>query len=239
MQARNTPSIMKPQLYHPISFLAVIALHCTVAAQEPPRRGIHNPQEPWAFRVVLDSRPRILVAAFDDSLWAAWDTQRCRLFQVWKPGDQGVRLQGAVFNGEHGPQPVSDGQRLHQEPAEPAWFVQDQGKGAPAVVRYRGHRTGTPGELHFSYEVILADGKTVISIEETPAFIGGTAPSLSRKFVIQGLPKGKQMALQLSGDASTWSLQGPAGELVDRNHQRFLIIQNNGKVTLTGTWKNL
>jgi hypothetical protein len=231
--------MIQSRLLIPLAFLAWAATHSLALAQDPPRRGIHNSQEPWAFRIVLDARPRVLVAAFDDSLWAAWDTQRCRLFQVWKPGALGVNLTGAVFNGEHGPQPVSDGQRFHQEPAEPAWFVEHQGKIIPAVVRYRSHRTGAPGEIHFVYHVILADAKTVISIEETPAFVAGPAPSLSRTFSVQGLPQGQQIALALTGDAATWSLQGPAGELRERNQQRFLVIQKNGEITLTGTWKNL
>jgi cytochrome c len=227
------------QRFYQISCLAWVASSLLAVAQDAPRRSIHNPHEPWAFRVVLDSRPRVLVAAFDDSLWAAWDTQRCRLFQVWKPGAEGVKLQGAVYNGDHGPQPVSDGVRLHQEPAEAAWHCQDQGKMAAAIVRYRGHRTGGPGELCFSYQVMLADGKTVISIKETPSFMGGSAPTLARQFSIQGLPQGQQVALQLTGDSSLWRVQGPAGELRDRDNHHELLIRQNGKVTLLGTWKNL
>lgn len=230
--------MIKFLFFSPIAFFAWLLTHSLAYAQDFPRRGIHNQQEPWAFRIVLDSRPRVLVAAFDDSLWAAWDTQRCRLFQVWKPVDKGVKFQGAVFNGEHGPQPVSDGLRFHQEPAEPAWYTQKQGKAVPAIVRYRGHRTGAPGEIHFSYQIILADAKTVISIEETPAFVAGPAPSLSRTFSVKGLPQGQQIALALTSDTATWNLQDPAGELRELNQQRFLVIQKNGKITLTGTWKN-
>lgn len=227
------------QLFTPLACLIWAGSTLFTVAQEIPRRGIHNLQEPWAFRTVLDARPRVLVAAFDDSLWAAWDTQRCRLFQVWKPGAQGVNLTGAVFNGEHGPQPVSDGQRFHQEPAEPAWFIKDQGKAVPAVVRYRSHRTGAPGELSFSYQVTLANGKTVVSIVETPSFNAGSDPSLSRKFSIQGLPQGQQVALQLTGDTATWSAKGSAGQLRDLENKHYLVIGQNGDVTLVGTWKNL
>ncbi|TAE74424.1 MAG: hypothetical protein EAZ65_01760 [Verrucomicrobia bacterium] len=231
--------MMKFQLFNPISFLLFIASTSTLVSQEPPRRGIGNPSEPWAFRTVLDTRPRVLVAAFDDSLWAAWDTQRCRLFQIWKPGEQGVRLQGIVFDGAHGPQPIVDGSRLHEEPAESAWFLPGEREPVAAAVRYRGHRTGVPGQITLTYQVMLPDGESMISIEETPSFKADTSPSMARRFSIKGLPQGLQVALQLGGDTSTWRVEGRAGKLHDRGDRRHLVIKENGEVTLVGTWKSL
>lgn len=230
--------MMKPKLFCQIFFVSFFAAGSLASAQDAARRGIDNPQEPWVFRTVLDARPRVLVAAFDDSLWAAWDTQRCRLFRIWKPGDQGVKLQGAVFDGAHGPQPVSDGTRLHEEAAEPAWYARDKDQAVPALVRYRGHRTGAPGELGLAYQVILPNGRTAVSVEETPSFVSGSGSSLSRKFTIQGLPPGGQIALQLSGDASIWRSQGTAGGLRDRGNNLYLVIDKNGEVTLIGSWGN-
>jgi hypothetical protein len=86
---------------------------------------------------------------------------------------------------------------------------------------------------------MLADGKTVISIKETPSFMSGSALTLTRQFSIQGLPQGQQVALQLTGDNSIWRVQGTAGVLRDRDNHHELLIRQNGKVTLLGTWKNL
>jgi cytochrome c len=229
---------MKPIYCFFLSSLVFAATTSFLAAEDAPRRGVKNDQEPWVFRTVLDARPRVLVAALDDSLWAAWDTQRCRLFQVWKPGEQGVKLQGAAFDGAHGPQPVSDGSRMHEEPAEPAWYLPGKGEPTTAVVRYRSHRTGKPGELTLSYQVILDEQKAVVAVEETPSFVAGSAASLSRKFLIKGLPDGKQIALRVSGDASVWSASGVAGELKATGEYRYLVIRKNGEVTLLGSWKN-
>ena len=233
------PSMMKPQFFLPIPFLLFVASTGSLVSQDPPRRSIENPHEPWAFRTVLDARPRVLVAALDDSLWAAWDTQRCRLFQVWKPGEQGVKLQGIVFDGAHGPQPVSDGSRLHEEPAESAWFLPGEREPVAAAVRYRGHRTGVPGQITLAYQVVLPDGGTMISIEETPSFKADAGPSIARRFSIKGLPQGLQVALQLGGATTTWRAEGRAGRLHDRGNRRHLVINENGEVTLVGTWKSL
>lgn len=230
---------MKSTLFYPIACIAWATTNLLAVAQESPRRGVNNTQEPWVFRVVLDSRPRVLVAALDDSLWAAWDTQRCRLFQTWKPGELGVKLQGAVFNGAHGPQPVSDGTRLHQEPAESAWYALEKQEPIAAAVRYRGHRTGAPGELSLSYQLTMPDGNAVIAIEETPTFRASSGPSLSRKFSVQGLPQGQQIALQLSGDAAIWRTEGANGEFRELGQHRYLVIRQNGEITLVGSWKNL
>jgi len=73
--------------------------------------GPDRPLEPWAFRSVLDSTPRVLTLALHDQLWAAYHTDSCSLFKVWKGN---VRFQGAVYDQAHGPQPESLGDGKYQ-----------------------------------------------------------------------------------------------------------------------------
>ena len=228
---------MKPIYCFFLSSLVFAATTCFLAAEDAPRRGVKNDSEPWVFRTVLDARSRVLVAALDDSLWAAWDTQRCGLFQVWKPGAEGVKLQGAAFDGAHGPQPVSDGSRMHEEPAEAAWYLPGKGEPKVATVRYRSHRTGKPGEMTLTYSVSLGEGHGSVTVEETPSVAAGDVSSLSRKFTIAGLPQGKQIALRVSGDAGIWRASGAAGDLQRSGDHGYLVIRKNGDVTLVGSWK--
>lgn len=210
-------------LLHSLTLALGLAAVSAFAA-EPARRGPQNPDEPWLFRTVLDDRPRVAVAALGDALWAAWDTQSCRLYQVWQPGALGVKLTGAVFDGKHGPQPMTDGTMLLREPAGAAWLSD----GKSASVRYRGHRLGAPGEVTFLYEIMLPGA--VVSVEESPRLDG---TKLTRTFHIAGLPEGKALTLALTDAA--WSSSGTTALEGSADGAR-LIFSANGSSTLSHTW---
>lgn len=207
--------------------LALCLGSTSAIAAEPARRGPTNPDEPWVFRTVLDDRPRIAIAALGDALWAAWDTQACRLYQVWKPGALGVKLTGAVFDGKHGPQPTTDGTPLLREPSGPGWFAGE----APATVRYRGHRLSGPRQVSFLYEVVLPGA--VVRVEESPSLKDHAV--LVRSFHITGLPSGARLALRLSGDANPWAATGGGCELENDGEGARLVFSADGDATLTGT----
>ena len=61
---------------------------------------------PTAFRCALDNRPRMLVIDFGDGLFAAYDTQSCFLYKVWRGR---VNLTGTVYDSKHGPRPSARG----------------------------------------------------------------------------------------------------------------------------------
>ena len=65
-----------------------------------------RPHQPFAFRSVLDEQPRIITLALHDDVWAAYHTDSCSLYKVWKGH---VQFQGAVYDNAHGPQPISIG----------------------------------------------------------------------------------------------------------------------------------
>src|SRR5678809_1119717 len=68
--------------------------------------GPDRPIQPWAFRSVLDSQARILTIALHDDLWVAYHTDSCSLYKAWRGY---VHFQGAVYDNNHGPQPISIG----------------------------------------------------------------------------------------------------------------------------------
>lgn len=207
-----------------LSTLVILFATVCACADGPARRGPGNPDEPWLFRTVLDDRPRVAVAALGDALWAAWDTEACRLFQVWRPGSAGATLTGAVFDGKHGPQPMTDGVVLLREPGGVAWFT--EGKKAP--VRYRGHRLGAPGEVTFLYEIKVPGA--IVAVAESPRLDGST---LVRTFRIEGLPEGTSLILSL-GEAA-WSVSGAAA-LERGGDGARLLFSTNGTSTLAGVW---
>jgi hypothetical protein len=73
--------------------------------------------DPAVFRCVLDGHPRMLVMSFTGNLWAAYDTQTCQLYKVWR-GD--VNFTGTVYDTRHGPQPSVRGEILWQNKTTPA-----------------------------------------------------------------------------------------------------------------------
>src|SRR5258706_3333755 len=84
-----------------------------------------RPYQPWVFRSVLDDQPRIITLALNDHLWAAYHTDSCSLYKVWKGQ---VHLQGAVYDNAHGPQPISIGDAWLKNPYGRPWNVAKDGQ---------------------------------------------------------------------------------------------------------------
>lgn len=213
---------------------AAVGLLCTSGvADGSVRRGPSNAAEPWVFRTVLDERSRVIVAALGDAAWAAWDTEACKLYQVWRPGPDGVKLTGAVYDGEHGPQPSTDGQRYHEESRDAAWFID---AGAPARIQYRGHRFGGPERVSFIYQLALPGKDAEVVVEESPSLGIGRNAVLVRSFRISGLPPSAKISLKLAGERGVWSVSGGVAQLKPAGDGMSLIFTGNGDAKLTGRW---
>ncbi|MDX2191396.1 MAG: hypothetical protein SFY32_16200 [Bacteroidota bacterium] len=63
-------------------------------------------RDPWVFRSVMDGTPRAITFALNYNLWAAYNTENCRLFKLWNGG---VSFRGEVYTGEKVLQPVAVG----------------------------------------------------------------------------------------------------------------------------------
>ena len=87
-------------------------------------------RDPFAFRAVLDEKPRMLVLALRPDFWVAYDAERAALYKVW---EDGVDFTGAVYDWLHGPQPTSRGRAWLVSPWEEPWQVARGGRAAPGA----------------------------------------------------------------------------------------------------------
>ena len=151
-------------------------------------------RDPFAFRAVLDEKPRMLVLALRPDFWVAYDAERAALYKVWEGG---VHFTGAVYDWLHGPQPTSQGRAWLVSPWEEPWQVARGGVPVPARVRYRGHALAG-GRATLLYDLELGDGAR-IRIAESPEAVraaDGTR-GLERRFTSSGVPAGVELRLRV------------------------------------------
>ena len=125
-----------------------------------------RPYSPWVFRSVLDLQPRMLTMALSDNLWAAYHADNGALYKVWKGN---VEFSGAVYDTQHGPQPVSLGNGYFVNEYKKPWVVKQGGKEVQPDVKYRGHKM-VRGQVELMYDLMLENGKS-IRINERPEYI--------------------------------------------------------------------
>lgn len=122
---------------------------------------------PWVIRGNLDGNPRMLKFALAPDLWAAYDTQKLSLYQVWQGQ---VLFEGAAYNYRHGPQPSSQGQWFIRDSEGAQWFVQAGGEELPATVEYLGHEYGE-GRSTAAMRFALTAGDYRLELTEQPDVI--------------------------------------------------------------------
>ncbi len=147
-----------------------------------------RPRSPWVLRCVLDGRARMIVIGLDAMINVAWDATHCEPYLVWAGG---LKLQGAVFDAVHGPQPMNQGL--------PFWRNEDIAK-SPVVVgvegrrfRFLGYRFDDEGSIVLRYRP--ADLEDAL-VEETLEHLGRGSPSLIRTVTISGLPEGRTLRIK-------------------------------------------
>jgi cytochrome c len=155
--------------------------------------GPERPRDIWAFRSVLDRRPRVLTLALHKDLWVAYDATNCGLYRAWT-GE--VKFDGAVYTSTHGPQPTTLG-NLHLPGIvdEPVWRLERNG--APVAVRpeFKGYRI-LNNQATLQYRFRLPDRREVW-IYERPEVVGTAEGQvvLERLFRVEGLRPGEQIRL--------------------------------------------
>ena len=154
------------------------------------------PHNPWVFRCVLDDNPRTVVVALNEFMWLGWDARTSRLVKTW---GSGVKLQGAVFDTVHGPQPVVRGKPYWTLPDDAGWRLVNR-KGNKETRRsvdldYRGYAHPKKGIVTFRSELRLGDD--VVTIRETPLSgpVVDAPPQLLRRFEIDGLGPNRALLL--------------------------------------------
>lgn len=174
--------------------------------------GPERPYQPWIFRSVLDTQPRILTLALHDNLWAAYHTDSCSLYKVWRGY---VHLQGAVYDNAHGPQPISIGDAWVVNAHKKPWKVIKDNQEVLREVKYGGHSL-REGHAALMYQLICNDGVT-IKIHEQPEALANPDGQIGfeRKFIIENAPPGYEVSIA----------------------QNVTSIALNRNIETNGTWK--
>lgn len=156
----------------------------------PPRApGKARPREPWVSRSVVDGRSRMITMAFHDDCWAIYDTAAARLYRV---GPGSVAFRGAVFDGEHGPQPRTRGAPFLTEAAEP-WRLQKNGRSdaVPHRIEFKGYVLEKDGAVTLKYRLRSTDAADPadVTIAETIWHDAASTRGFRQHFLIAGLPQ--------------------------------------------------
>ncbi|MEP6794087.1 MAG: PA14 domain-containing protein, partial [Saprospiraceae bacterium] len=194
-----------------------------------------RPYQPWVFRSVLDQHPRIITFALHDDMWAAYHTDSCSLYQVWKGH---VKLQGAVYDNAHGPQPISIGNIWLKNPNGQPWNVTKGGQQVLKEVQYGGHALKN-GHAYMMYKLICSDG-TTLNVTEQPEVVKNTDGQIGfeRKFNVKTGAKGYDVSIaqQVTSIALKNNIQTNGKWNIDKEETAQVnskqILTLNGRLTL-------
>ncbi|WP_209328804.1 c-type cytochrome [Lunatimonas salinarum] len=166
-----------------------------------------RPMDPWAFRSVLDKKPRMLTLALHPDCYVAYDLEKSELYKVWKGG---VRLEGTVFTNKKNIQPTSWGNSYFEDGELPRVWKLYSSSNEPidfSIVQ-KGY-TFAKGQITLHFELNTSEG-VQIRIDETPEFIPGQGmpPVFERIFTVQGLKPGMKLSLSEGADSFELSADG-------------------------------
>lgn len=165
-----------------IYFLVLLIVSVTGACnREKKERG-----DVSVFRSVLDGIPRMITVALHPDLWVAYNADNGQIYKVWKGG---VKLEGAVYNTIHGPQPSSFGYVYYLDTAlASSWTIEKDASPQNTVAKYKGYSFEN-GNVSFIIELTSATEKLTLS--ENVIFIQKKGKiGFKRIFKIQHIPSG-------------------------------------------------
>jgi cytochrome c len=182
---------MKNKFYYLLFVTILISTSCN---QDKDKFAALRGHSPWVFRSVLDNMPRMVTLALSKEVWAAYRTDSCAIYKIWKGN---VNLDGAVYTTVHGPQPSAIGDAFmvnqHQQP----WLLIQNGQSIVPSVQYRGHQFDKKGHVALQYELKTPQGN-LIQVKERPELIlnqDNEVEGLERQFSTIGVPAGMQVVL--------------------------------------------
>jgi cytochrome c len=173
----------------------ILILIAVLAFLTASKKEIKRPRDPWVFRSVLDTQPRMITALLSDEMFVAYDARYCGLYKAWK-GE--VILDGPVYTTKHGPQPTSEGYAyFEQRLLAPAWRFVIDGKETIPTAQFKGHFF-KDDQVTFRFRLRDPQGNQV-DLEETPEYIKKSGRNgLHRKFVIVKASNGVGVILKTS-----------------------------------------
>ncbi len=153
--------------------LTVFSLSCESVVK------YERPTDNWAFRSVLDGKPRMLNLMLNTNLYVSYDLQRGKLYKAWHGG---IKLDGAVYTTAHGVQPTSYGHTYYEDNSTTnQWRLRKDGLDEKPEINYIGHQFKR-GQVVIEYELISKSGEK-IRIKETPEYLfENEKTGLVRKF---------------------------------------------------------
>ena len=187
----HTFSVLFTRFTAKVFTIAVVVVCCLTACQ-PGAEAPERPVSPWAFRSVLDKKPRMLTLALDSACYVAYDLATCRLYKAWKGG---VRMEGTAYTDQKNVQPTSWG-TAYISNSDFQWVAERNGQ----VDKFRMNSKGyyfTNNQVNLKYDMILSTGDT-IRIEERPEFIRGEngEPGLERTYTLSRVPDDVVVSVQ-------------------------------------------
>ncbi len=197
----NTITHFTPSALSRIILLAIAMVGALTVSCSREKSSDNRPLDPWAFRSVLDRKPRILTLALDTSLYAAYDLQSCTLYKVWKGG---VLMEGAAYTDKKNIQPTSWGATYALDTTGiRRWVIRQGDKDLVVNAAYKGYRF-VDDTILLQYQLLPSSGDTIY-IEERPDFVRdrNKRPGLERIFTSRNVPAGTEIAHVLNADTIT------------------------------------
>ncbi|MEZ4905787.1 MAG: c-type cytochrome [Spirosomataceae bacterium] len=187
-----------------LQVILYIGFTLVLTAPHIPEKQPHKrPLEMWAFRSVLDKKPRMLTLALDTACYMAYDLAHCRLYKVWKGG---VSMDGAAYTAKKDIQPTSWGTPYFVDSLGVSqWHVQLNNQEKLERVVHLGY-SFQDNQIHLKYALILTT-KDTITVEESPEFVKDASgkPGLERIFKTTNVPDEAIVSLHSLG--TTFELQ--------------------------------
>ncbi len=191
----NFTRVLSRQFSQPFLSISLIStvLFVMIGCKEPVIQ-YERPMDPWAFRSVLDKKPRMLTLALHPELFVAYDLANSQLYKVWKGG---VFLEGTVYTNKKNIQPTTWGVPYQENEAIlNKWQVNFNGQPlSNIVIRQKGYAFEN-NQIWLVYELIHAEIGTVI-IKENPEYGASEDgnPGLLRTFIISEMPEATEVLL--------------------------------------------
>lgn len=140
-------------LHRFVFWVLLIAVVSASGCKNEKESSIVRPADPWVFRSVLDKRPSILILALNNNMWAAYSTEDCALYKVWKGN---VLFDSSGYTGAQGHKRISFGDAWIENKFTEPFVLRNEIEEIPLKARYKGHRF-INGQVELMYQ-LSADG---------------------------------------------------------------------------------
>lgn len=172
---------------------AILVWYVLSACADKKSTDFQRPIDVWAFRSVLDKKPRMLTVALDSDCYVAYDLAHGNLYKAWKGG---VSMDGAPYTYKKNVQPTSWGSSyISDSLGHQKWEVMANGKSVLLKIMNKGY-VFKEKQIYLNFDLLLTTGDT-INLQERPEFVRGKTgkPGLERWFKTGNVPKGISISL--------------------------------------------